>query len=98
MAFHSDRPLRRALGSAFGVSFLAVGAGAMGDIGGWADTPDGGRVFWYGGTACLIGMMAIVGSWTVRDPDTIWCRHPRHPVMDAEKAVTKPISVIQYYR
>jgi hypothetical protein len=82
MAWHTNRPLRRAIGSLFGVAFLAVGGGAL------AVTGDD-RVFWYGATGVLISLIAIVCSWTVKDPDTIWCRHPRHPVIDTEKAVTK---------
>jgi hypothetical protein len=82
MALHTDRPLRRTLGSLFGGAFLAVGAAAIA-------LTDGERAYWYGATGCLIGVIAIVSSWTVRDPDTIRCRHPRHPVMDAEKTMTK---------
>jgi hypothetical protein len=76
MAVHSDRLPTRLCGSLFGAGFGAVGAYAVWGAG-LPGTDHPGRVLAYGSTAILIGVIALIASWTVADPDTIWCRLPQ---------------------
>jgi len=74
MTRRSDQRAKRLIGTVVGVGFCLLGAYT---VLGSRDLPDpGGRVLWYGITSIVIGLVAIVGSWWVKDADRIWCRHP----------------------
>lgn len=77
MRLRGDRLAHRVGGALLGLGFLLLGSfSAI-----MADAPTGSsgrdRAIWLGITLIVIGAIAIIGSFTVEDPDRIWCRHPR---------------------
>jgi hypothetical protein len=74
MARRPDQRATRLLGTVVGVGFCLLGAYTV--LGSWELVDPGARVFWYGVSSIVIGLVAIVGSWFVEDADRIWCRHP----------------------
>lgn len=77
MRLRGDRLAHRMSGVLLGAGFLFLGSfSAI-----MSEAPEGSsdrdRAIWLGITFLVIGAIAIVGSLTVKDPDRIWCRHPR---------------------
>ena len=75
MWFRHDRPATRILGLLSGVGYGVVGVVAMTAP---AELVPSGhdRVFWFGVTAAIVGVIAVAASLFARDLDNIWCRHP----------------------
>ena len=71
---YRDRLLRRLSGTLFGVGFFAIGAFALTGGDGGIDSD---RATAFGFTAMIIGVIAVVASWTVPDPNDVWCAQPR---------------------
>jgi hypothetical protein len=75
MQLRLDRPGTRILGLLSGIGYAAIGIGAM-------TVPEEliesgyDRVYWFGFTAFVIGIIAVAASLFARDLDNIWCRHP----------------------
>ena len=77
MRLITDRKVTRSIGSLIGAGFVALGAYVLFGAAGPLSETVADRALGYGTTAVVVGLIALVASWTVRDPDTIWCSHPR---------------------
>lgn len=77
MRLRADRLLTRISGTAVGAGFCLLGLYAVLGAGAAASEVARDRAFWYGLTSIVIGVLAVVASWLVRDVDGIWCRPPR---------------------
>ena len=77
MRLRGDRLSHRVGGVLLGMGFLLLGSfsAIMSDAAAGAAGRD--RAIWLGITLLVSGAIAIIGSLTVKDPDRIWCRHPR---------------------
>ncbi len=67
----------RLSGTLVGVGFLLFGTFAV--IGPGVPTSDANqdKAVWFGMHLIVAGAIAVFASWTARDLDGIWCRHPR---------------------
>jgi hypothetical protein len=77
MRVRGDRLVHRVGGVLLGLGFLLLGSFSAFRPGVPAGFPDRDRAIWLGITLIVIGAIAIIGSLTVKNPDQIWCRHPR---------------------
>lgn len=75
MHLRLDRPGTRILGLLSGIGYAAIGIGAM-TVPEEQITSGYDRVYWFGVTAFIIGLIAVAASLFARDLDNIWCRHP----------------------
>jgi len=73
----ADRLPTRISGTAVGVGFCLLGLYAVLGVGAAATEVARDRALWYGLTSMLIGVIAVVASWVVRNVDEVWCRPPR---------------------
>ena len=67
----------RLSGTLVGVGFLLFGTFAV--IGPGVPTSEEiqDNAFWFGMHLIVGGAMAVFASWTAKNLDSIWCRHPR---------------------
>jgi hypothetical protein len=82
MKIYRNRMVRRVIGSITAFCFLAIGAFALlGNKLGLSTTgldADGlDRVFWFGITSIVGGILALAMSWLIKDIDGVWCSPPR---------------------
>lgn len=77
MRIHRDQPLIRICGTLLGVGFLAIGTYAVVGSAGVADEIARDRAFWFGVTAVIGGIFAVLASLFVENLSDIWCRQPR---------------------
>ena len=77
MRLRADRLLTRISGTAVGAGFCLLGLYAVLGVGAAPSEGARDRALWYGLTSMLIGVLAVVASWVVRDVEEIWCRPPR---------------------
>lgn len=77
MRLRGDRLVHRVAGALLGTGFLLLGLFSTLASNAPADSSGRDRAFWLGITLIIIGSIAIVASLTVKNPDQIWCRHPR---------------------
>lgn len=77
MRLHGDHLAMRLSGTLVGVGFLLVGSFAV--IGPAVPTAEANldKAFWFGMHLIVAGALAVFASWTAKDLDGIWCRHPR---------------------
>jgi hypothetical protein len=79
LRFKTDRPWLRIGGTLLGFAFLWVGGvsihGATTMAG--LDAPD--RVFWYGVTVMIAGVLAVGAAWLEPRPDRVFCPTTRRP-------------------
>jgi hypothetical protein len=77
MRFRGDHLAMRLSGTLVGVGFLLFGTFAV--IGPGVPTSEEiqDNAFWFGMHLIVGGAMAVFASWTARNLDGIWCRHPR---------------------
>ncbi len=77
MRFHGDHLAMRLSGTLVGVGFLLVGSFAVIGPGVPTAEADQDKAFWFGMHLIVAGALAVFASWTAKDLDGIWCRHPR---------------------
>ena len=77
MRLHSDHLAMRISGTLVGFGFLLFGAFAL--IGPGVPTSEEiqDNAFCFGMHLIVGGVLAVFASWTARNLDGIWCRHPR---------------------
>ena len=80
-----DHLLTRLGGTVTGIGFFFFGAIALAGRAAPVFEAGGDGAWWYGMTLFFAGIVAIVVSWTVRDPNTVWCRQPRRWRHDAKR-------------
>lgn len=77
MRLRTDQLLKRTSGALVGIGFLLFGIFSLFGSGDLGDELNRGRAFWFGTTSIVVGLTAIVASFTVTKLDEIWCRHAR---------------------
>ena len=73
----TDRPVARAIGTAFGIGYCAIGAYSLLGSFDQTDALVRDRAFWFGITAVVVGVVAIAVSWLEERLDLVWCADPR---------------------
>jgi hypothetical protein len=74
---HTNQLAIRCLGTLTGLGFLAIGAYALLGADATVAPAAADRAWWFGVTALLGGLWAIVVSWLDPDLSGVWCRPPR---------------------
>ena len=77
MRIHRDQLVIRIGGSLLGFGFLGLGAFALAAAPADLPAADADRVFWFGVTLVIAGVLALAVSWLVHRLDNIWCAPPR---------------------
>ncbi len=77
MRFRGDHLAMRLSGTLVGVGFLLLGTFAVIGPGVPISEENQDKAFWFGMHLIVGGVLAVFGSWTARNLDGIWCRHPR---------------------
>lgn len=77
MRVYRDQPLTRACGTLLGIGFILIGSYATLGGGDQVDELTRDRAFWFGVTAIIGGVFAILSSLCVKKLDNIWCRPPK---------------------
>ena len=79
MRLHTNQLTIRILGTLTGVGFIAIGAYAVFGADDSVAAAARERAFWFGFTALVGGVWAVVVSWLDPDLTGVWCRPPRQP-------------------
>ena len=74
---HSDQLPKRLCGVFVGLGMIAIGLYSLIGSADQLDELTRDRAFWFGISAALIGLIAVIVSLTVKNLDNIWCRQPR---------------------
>lgn len=77
MRLYTDQLLKRLFGVFTGIGFCAIGLYSLFGGGDALVELQQDRAFWFGVTAIIVGLIAVVVSVTVRYLDNIWCRPPK---------------------
>ena len=78
MRLYTSKRWMRVLGTLTGIGFLLIGLYAIfGADDGTVAAELRSRATWFGITALIGGIWAIVVSWTDSDLSGVWCRPPR---------------------
>ncbi len=77
MRFRSDHLAMRITGTLVGVGLLLFGNFSVIGPGVPTSEENQDKAFWFGMHLIVGGAMAVFASWTARNLDGIWCRHPR---------------------
>ena len=74
---YRDQILKRLFGTIIGMGFFSFGMFAV-LVREWsASEADADRALGYGTTLIVVGTIAIIASWGVKNLEDIWCRQPR---------------------
>ena len=77
MTIYRNRLVRRVIGTITAFCFLALGSFALvGDDGG-LDAAGQDRVFWFGITSIIAGLLALAMSWLIKEIEGVWCSPPK---------------------
>ena len=74
---YRDQILKRLIGTFVGIGFFSFGVFVLLVQAEAAFEADADRALGYGTTLIVVGTIAVVASWGVKNLEDIWCRHPR---------------------
>ncbi len=74
---YRDQILKRVFGTFVGIGFFSFGLFAVLVQAEAASEAAADLALSYGTTLIVVGTIAIIASWGVKNLDDIWCRHPR---------------------
>ena len=77
MRLYRDQILKRSFGSFLGIGFFAFGLFAILVESESVSEADAELALGYGTTLIVVGIIAIIASWGVKNLEDVWCRHPR---------------------
>lgn len=77
MRLYRDQILKRSFGSFLGIGFFSFGLFAVLVEAESVSETAADRALWYGTTLIVVGTIAIIASWGVKNLEDVWCRHPR---------------------
>lgn len=74
---YRDQILKRLFGTFVGIGFFSFGLFAVLVQAEPGSEADADRALGYGTTLIVVGTIAIIASWGVKNLEDIWCRQPR---------------------
>lgn len=74
---HRDQILKRMIGTFVGIGFFSFGVFVLLVQAEAGSEADADRALGYGTTLIVVGTIAIIASWGVKNLEDIWCRQPR---------------------
>ena len=74
---YHDQILKRLFGTFVGIGFFSFGLFVLLVQADAASEVDAERALGYGTTLIVVGTIAIIASWGVKNLEDIWCRQPR---------------------
>ncbi len=77
MRLYRDQILKRLFGTFVGIGFFSFGVFAILVRGRAASDADAELALGYGTTLIVVGTIAIIASWGVKNLEEVWCRQPR---------------------
>jgi len=77
MTIYRDQLMRRIGGTVCGIGFLALGMFALTATPQSLDEAATDRVFWFGVTVLIAGVLALPASWLIKRVDGVWCSPPK---------------------
>ncbi len=77
MRLYRDQILKRLFGTFVGIGFFSFGTFAVLVRERAASEADAELALGYGTTLIVVGTIAIIASWGVKNLEEVWCRQPR---------------------
>ncbi len=77
MTIYRDQLMRRIGGTICGLGFLALGLYSLTGLPATLEEAAANRVFWFGVTTLIAGIVALPASWLIKRVDGVWCSPPK---------------------